>query len=147
MHNQEEKQIGAATRMAQQQDDKSYVSERKIQANRQNALRSTGPRTARGKRTVSFNAITHGLLAREVVITAGDGKESVSDFINLVERLCEHYEPVGVIERMHVETIAICWWRKARVIRAENGGIRRDLDSIRSKRLGYSGERENLAQV
>ena len=56
---------------------KRPVSERKIQANRQNALRSTGPTTARGKRNVSRNAIKHGILAREVVITAGDGEESL----------------------------------------------------------------------
>ena len=36
---------------------KPPVSERKILANRKNALRSTGPKTLRGKRTVSRNAI------------------------------------------------------------------------------------------
>src|ERR1022692_3839922 len=73
-------------------------SERKIQANRQNALRSTGPKTERGKRTVARNAIKHGLLAREVVITAGDGKESPEEFQDLLTRLWEDYEPVGVVE-------------------------------------------------
>src|ERR1035438_1770948 len=53
---------------------KRPASERRIQANRLNALRSTGPTTARGKRTVARNAIKHGFLAREVVITAGDGR-------------------------------------------------------------------------
>ncbi len=55
---------------------KPPLSERKLQANRQNARLSTGPRTARGKRTVARNAIKHGLLAREVVITAGEGAEN-----------------------------------------------------------------------
>jgi hypothetical protein len=41
-------------------------SERKIAANRQNARRSTGPRTAAGKKRVSRNAIRHGL-ARSVL--------------------------------------------------------------------------------
>lgn len=109
---------------------KRTVSERRIQANRRNALFSSGPKTARGKRAVARNAIKHGLLAREVVITAGDGKENLEDFHSLVEGLWEDYEPVGVVEESLVQTIATCWWRKARVFRAENGEIRRRLDSL-----------------
>ena len=60
---------------------KRPASERRIEANRRNALRSTGPKTERGKRTVAGNAIKHGFLAREVVITAGDGKESLEEFL------------------------------------------------------------------
>lgn len=109
---------------------KRPVSERKIQANRRNALRSTGPRTERGKRTVSQNAIKHGLLAREVVITAGNGKESAAEFYILLGSFCDCYEPIGIVEESLVQTIAACWWRKARVIRAENGEIRKRLDTV-----------------
>jgi hypothetical protein len=94
---------------------KRPASERKIQANRRNALRFTGPKTARGKRTVSCNAIKHGLLAREVVITAGDGEENLEEFHSLLKGLWESYEPMGVVEESLVQTIAACWWRKARV--------------------------------
>jgi hypothetical protein len=59
---------------------KRPASERKIQANRRNALRSTGPKTERGKRTVARNAIKHGILAREVVITAGDARRVQKNF-------------------------------------------------------------------
>src|ERR1035438_7200623 len=104
---------------------KPPTSERKIQANRKNALRSTGPKTERGKRTVARNAIKHGFLAREVVITTGHGAECVQEFHDLVEQLNEQYEPVGIVEESLVQTIATCWWRKARVIRAENGEIDR----------------------
>lgn len=109
---------------------KRPVSERRIQANRKNALRSTGPKTARGKRIVVRNAIKHGLLAREVVITAGDGEESLQEFHALIGRLWECYEPVGVVEESLVQSIATCLWRKARVIRAENGEIRKRLDTL-----------------
>src|ERR1039457_3224011 len=94
---------------------KRPISERRIQANRSNALRSTGPRTERGKRTVARNAIKHGVLAREVVITAGNGKESSEEFQALVEQLWEEYEPVGVVEELLVKRIAACWWRTALV--------------------------------
>ena len=109
---------------------KRPISERRIQANRSNALRSTGPRTERGKRTVARNAIKHGVLAREVVIMTGEGREDVNEFHDIVERFCEQYEPIGIVEESLVQTIATCLWRKARVIRAENGEIRNRLDLL-----------------
>jgi hypothetical protein len=123
---------------------KRPVSERRIQANRRNALRSTGPKTARGKRTVARNATKHGLLAREVVITAGDGEESLEAFHTLVARLWESYEPVGVVEEMFVQRIATCWWRLARATRAENGEIRKRLDTLRVDRALRDSDKANL---
>src|ERR1700675_2267468 len=96
---------------------KRPVSETKILANRKNSLRSTGPKTLRGKGTVSRNAIKHGFLTREVVITAGDGKERLEEFHALVEGLGISYQPVGVVEETLVQTIATTTlWRKARVL-------------------------------
>lgn len=123
---------------------KRPVSERKLQANRRNALRSTGPRTERGKRTVSRNATKHGFLAREVVITAGDGEESLEEFHALVENLWNFYEPAGVVEEALVQTIAASLWRKARVIRAENGEIRTRLDTLRVGRALRNSNKANL---
>lgn len=123
---------------------KRPVSERRIQSNRRNALRSTGPTTARGKRNVSRNAIKHGLLAREVVISAGHGEESLEEFHNLAERLWERYEPLGVVEESLVQTIATCWWRKARVLRAENGEIRKRLDAVAVDRAFRNSDKANL---
>ena len=125
--------------------EKPPVSARKILANGKNALRSTGPKTARGKRNVSRNAIKHGFLAREVVITAGDGEESLEQFHALVEQLGKCYKPVGVIEETLVQTIATTLWRKARVIRAENGEIRKRLDTLAVDRDLRNSEKSNLA--
>ncbi len=127
----------------QNQSEKKPVSIRKLEANRKNALRSTGPKTERGKRTVARNAIKHGILSREVVITAGDGEESSEEFDALVGQLGEYYEPVGVVEESFVETIASCWWRKARVIRAENGEIRKRLDTQAMERTLRNSEKGN----
>ncbi len=125
-------------------DRKRPVSDRKLQANRRNALRSTGPRTERGKRTVMRNATKHGFLAREVVITAGDGEESLEEFHALVENLWNCYEPAGVVEEALVQTIAASLWRKARVIRAENGEIRTRLDTLRVGRALRNSNKANL---
>jgi hypothetical protein len=123
---------------------KPSVSKRKVLANRKNALRSTGPKTLRGKRTVSRNAITHGILVREVVITAGDWEESQEEFDALIEDLENCYQPVGAVEELHVQIIATALWRKARVLRAENGEIRRQLDIAAAGRMLRSSDKGNF---
>jgi hypothetical protein len=40
-------------------------SQRRIEANRRNAQRSTGPKTPEGKGKCAKNAVKHGLTARE----------------------------------------------------------------------------------
>ena len=44
----------------------------KAAANRKNAQRSTGPRTARGKARVAQNAIIHGLLSEKALLPDED---------------------------------------------------------------------------
>jgi len=51
------------------------TTEKQVEANKQNALVSTGPVTAEGKALVSQNAVKHGIFARDLIITSGDGKE------------------------------------------------------------------------
>ena len=41
--------------------------------------------------------------------------------------------------------IAACWWRKARVLRAENGEIRKRLDTLAMDRELRNSEKDNLA--
>jgi hypothetical protein len=101
-----------------------------------------------GKRTVARNAIKHGFLAREVVITGGDGKESLAEFRVLVAQLSEYYEPVGIVEELLVQNVATSWWRKARVIRAENGELRKRLDTLamdRDQRNSYKSNHDLVA--
>ena len=52
--------------------DAPMVSQAKIDANRRNAAKSTGPRTAKGKDKVKFNAVTHGMTAATVVLPHED---------------------------------------------------------------------------
>jgi len=48
------------------------TSPKQIAANRQNARRSTGPKTAKGKAVAKMNAVKHGILARHVVLNRED---------------------------------------------------------------------------
>ena len=51
------------------------ATDAQIQANRENAKKSTGPRTPEGKARVSKNALKHGLLAQDSVIPGEDPAE------------------------------------------------------------------------
>ena len=57
------------------------TSERQAEANRQNAQKSTGPRTPAGKAVVTLNGIKHGLLSRESLIK-GESEAELVDFGN-----------------------------------------------------------------
>ena len=74
------------------------ISEKQLEANRRNASQSTGPKTEAGKQASRMNAVTHGLLAKAVVITAGDYQEDEQEFGQLLEDLREQFTPVGVAE-------------------------------------------------
>jgi len=83
----------------------------KIEANRENALKSTGPKSDKGKAVAKMNSMKYGLLAREVVIAEGSAKESRQEFTALLNTLRQDLSPVSFIEEMLVERIAVCHWR------------------------------------
>jgi hypothetical protein len=106
----------------------SAISERKRVANRQNARRSTGPRTEAGKGRSRWNAIKHGLLVKDV--PANHWPYFCDDpgpFQLLMEALFDHFDPVGPVEGMLVERIGQCYWRSHRFQLVENATIRLDL--------------------
>jgi hypothetical protein len=83
----------------------------KTQANRSNALKSTGPRTPAGKTIAARNATKHGLLSREVVLMVEDR----AAFRALAAGLWECLQPVGTLENLLVERIVAAAWRLRRV--------------------------------
>src|SRR5438309_6030883 len=99
------------------------ISPRKLGANQENARRSTGPRTPEGKARVQHNALKHGLLAKEVIVPVGDEQEKRVEFELLLDDLWQHYAPVGPIEAMLVDKIAVADWRPRRATRAEVGEL------------------------
>ena len=75
-------------------NDNGKVSLKKLEANRKNALRSTGPRTRKGKAAVKRNALKHGILAREIVIP---GREDAVEFSKLHAWLRKDKQPKGFL--------------------------------------------------
>ena len=63
------------------------ASEARIRANRENAKRSTGPKTPEGKARVRCNALKHGLTGRGVALPAEDQAEITRRFVDLQEEL------------------------------------------------------------
>jgi len=106
---------------------KPAVSLRKIEANRRNASRATGPRTSIGKKRVSTNAVRHGFFSKFLLIQHRDGKESQDEYDDFYAGIRKHYQPVGWLEELWVEKITVGSWRLRRLIRCESGQIARAL--------------------
>src|SRR5918993_3125727 len=93
------------------------TSDKQIQANWRNALRSTGPKTPEGKDAVRLNANKHGLRSQEVLLPGEDG-EALKE---LDENLRAELGPVGEMENLLVDGIVAAHWRLRRLRRVESG--------------------------
>ena len=103
------------------------VSLRKVESNRRNSQKSTGPKTATGKKRVSRNAIKHGFYSKWLLVNHQDGEESQAEYDELYASIVEDYPPVGWHEESLVGKIAAWSWRLRRAIRYESGLITRAL--------------------
>ena len=90
-----------------------------VRANRANAHKSTGPRTAEGKERASQNAVKHGLLAREAVIAGEDPEE----FELYREGMLAELAPAGPVEAMLAERVVGLSWRLRRAERLQNAAF------------------------
>ncbi len=90
-----------------------------INANQQNAQKSTGPKTDEGKAVVSQNAVKHGLFAAEAVITG----EDPADYELYHDKYLAELLPVGMVESMLAERIVSLAWRLRRAERMHNEAI------------------------
>jgi hypothetical protein len=86
-----------------------------IAANRRNALKSTGPRTAAGKAASSRNALRHGLAARAAVVPG----EEPADLARFRAELVTALAPRDAREEWLAEAAVEAAWRLRRVWRAE----------------------------
>lgn len=91
-----------------------------VERNRANAQRSTGPRTEAGKAVVSQNAVKHGGLALSPVIL---GMEDPAQWEAHRAGMFAALEPLGQLEAVLAERVALALWRLGRLARAEQAGI------------------------
>jgi hypothetical protein len=91
------------------------TTKKQIAANRRNARKSTGPRTAGGRERTKGNALKHGLTAAQITVF----DERPEDFESFYSGLLAALIPSGALEEQLVERIAVCAWRLRRVYRIE----------------------------
>jgi hypothetical protein len=120
----------------------SYLSMEKLRANRENAKKSTGPKTARGKRIASRNAVKHGILA----VAVPDEREDGDAFDLLVDQLCDDYEPVGVREHIQVQRVAAALWRLRRALLYERDHFYRTDNPDLERTLRYEAHAERALE-
>src|SRR5271154_6247900 len=92
------------------------LTQRRLEANRRNATRSTGPRTAQGKARVARNAIKHGFFASQQKWTPDQHRDFEETLLGLRDEL----KPRDALEESCVVTMAQSWVRMAAVLRYEN---------------------------
>ena len=88
----------------------SKISPRKLAANRANARKSTGPRTAKGKRRVSLNGYLHRPARPSVrllgLAEARTLRQEPGSAERLYQELIAPYEPAPALLRMHFQDLA-----------------------------------------
>jgi len=107
----------------------SGTSEKQLIANKENAQRSRGPRTLEGKTAIGRNGVRHGILSQHVVVLEG-GLETQEKFDRLLQELRDDLNPVGSLENILLEKIAIVVWRLRRVVRYEMGLMKSRLSDV-----------------
>lgn len=108
----------------------------KAEANRRNALQSTGPRTAEGRSAAAQNARKHGILSREVLLP----DESRDDLEFFRRRLWRALAPAGELEALLTDRVVSSAWRLRRVLRVES-------ETFECGSRGWKGEMVGLGSA
>ncbi len=121
------------------------TSQARIEANRRNAQKSTGPRTPEGKAKSSRNRLVHGLRANKHLILDDDP----ADFLLLLQDFIDRFQPVGEVEEKLVLRIAACQWRLDSVFTMEAALYRERLQTIAEqdayRQRVYAEDRQDAA--
>src|SRR3954447_20217598 len=109
------------------------VSASKVRANRRNARKSTGPRTAEGKARSAQNATSHGLYCAALVLPG----ESHELFHDLRQSYISTMKPQNLVELLVVDRLVAAAWKLRRSQEAEalmHDGCMDDLLEARADR-------------
>jgi hypothetical protein len=116
------------------------TSEKQVLANKENAKKSTGPKSEDGKIQTAGNAIKHGILSQRLILPGEDQQ----DFIHLQDDLRLSLRPVGALELILVEKIAAVIWKQKRLTAANSASIqlatRPEKQEVRRLVIGGLGE-------
>jgi hypothetical protein len=114
---------------------------RQIEANRRNALRSTGPTTEDGKRRSRQNAVRHGLSAETIVEIV----EDIDDYRGFEAAIIADYDARTAVERELVLRLASLLWRLRRATMIETELLRIQAEVLRDRRSSQLAVRSRYA--
>jgi hypothetical protein len=120
------------------------TSLRQIEANRRNALKSTGPKTEDGKQRSRRNALRHGFTAETII----EPLESRDEYRAFEAAILTEYLPQTPVEQELVRRLASLFWRLRRATSIETGLLRMQseiLQAFRSSRQKRVETREEGA--
>jgi hypothetical protein len=90
------------------------ISQARLEGNRRNAKKSTGPRSAIGKKRSSMNAMKHGMTARVALLP----DEDPAKFDRRMTEWVRDYRPENDRELYRVERAVYCSWQIQRTTRS-----------------------------
>ena len=94
------------------------ATEAQINANRENAKKSTGPRTPQGKAISSRNSLVQGMTSGQFLPPGADPQE----FFQLLDQFRERFQPFDAVEDAWVERLAAAEF-KMRSVRYLDAGL------------------------
>jgi hypothetical protein len=112
---------------------------KQIEANRCNALKSTGPTTPEGKRRSRCNAVRHGLTAETVIATLEDAE----DYQAFEAAVIADYDAESAVERELVLRLASVLWRLRRATGIETALF----ESVTAGTLEHGSSRPPLVEA
>lgn len=90
-------------------------SQKKMESNRKNSERSTGPKTGRGKNNVRYNALKHGYYAADLIARP----EFQEDVARLEKELREQFKPSSALQSIKFKELVYCAWNCELAARAD----------------------------
>jgi hypothetical protein len=99
----------------------------KSAANRKNALKSTGPKTLRGKSHSRGNSLKHGLYSKELLVSEADAPEYREVCINIKKQL----QPETYLQELQADYCVVCYWRVKMATRLEHRQFVCQLQDVR----------------
>jgi hypothetical protein len=122
------------------------TSFRQFEANRRNALRSTGPKTEEGKQRSRLNAVRHGLTAETVVGSLEDAEDYKAFEATIIGDYCAE----TAVARELVLRLASLLWRLRRATAIETDLLELQAESLAERRAPVTqntiGDSEDLVR-
>src|SRR4051794_29042313 len=120
--------------------------EERAAANRQNAQRSTGPKTEQGKAVSRANALKHGLAATTLAPVDAPG-EPAGAYQARLDLFLADTEPRNVLELVMIERACRASWKLDRVARYDHAAAADRLAAPGPDRMTRTREAEELGAV